>query len=79
MEIARQEIKTIQNTTIAPVASLKKEIKSETKMLIGKTDMNFRSGVTSIELTSHGEVILSEKCAQLLQVDIGSKIAYCPF
>lgn len=79
IEVARQEIKTVQNTRVARVASLKKEIKSDTKMLISNTDMNFRSGVTNIELTPHGEVILSEKYAQLLTIDSGSKIAYCPF
>jgi len=79
IEAALPEIKTVQNTMVAPVVSLKKEIKSETKMLIGKTDMSFRAGVGSIELTQNGEVILSEKCAELLQVDIGSQVAYCPF
>ena len=77
IEVLREDLKTVRLSKRTRVKAFKKKIDSGKKVIIANTKLDFRATLSTLEITSTGEVVLEDSLGEILNIGIGEEIVYC--
>jgi arginine N-succinyltransferase len=77
LSIERDKIKTIQNSKCAQVHAIQVKTTKQVEALIYNNRIDAKIAVANIDVVGTGDVVISERTAEMLEIELGEQIRYC--